>query len=132
MSDRVGGLLFADVELAPDERVLASDAAAHWRRRWSSSWGRLHLTNQRLIFTGMPLISIGLFPLPFVPQTVAIHRSDISGAGRVEGIWPEYLRRGIAADAFFVDTANGRYHFAVLLGKSAQWVQALTHENDPH
>jgi hypothetical protein len=122
---QVGGILHKLVELLENEHISRSDIAWHWRGRWTTSLGRLYLTNFRLVYSGMPLVTLGLLGLPWPRESLTLNLDDIRSAGRTEQVWPEYLRRGIAADAFFVGVNGEKHHFGIMFGRSSAWVSDL-------
>ncbi len=122
---RVGGLVFKPVQLLENEVISRSDTAYHWRGRWTSSLGKLYLTNLRLIYSGMPGITVGLMGLPWSRESLTLDLDDIQRVGRVDLVWAEYLRRGIAADAYFVDANGQRHYFGPAIGEHLSWLYDL-------
>lgn len=122
--DTVGVPPLRMLPLGPGEFVVRTGAAFHWRGRFSSSPGRLYLTNQRLLYTSLPLLALALFAVPWPRESLTISLEAVARCGEVERVWPELLRRGAAAPAFYLDTPEQRHFFAVHPGESAEW---LTH-----
>jgi hypothetical protein len=121
----VGGLVFKPVQLLENEFISRSDTAYHWRGRWTSSLGKLYLTNLRLIYSGMPGITVGLMGLPWSRESLTLDLDDIQFVGRIDVVWAEYLRRGISADAYFVDANGQRHCFGPAIGEHLSWLQDL-------
>jgi len=123
---RVGGILYKPVELLEDEWVSRSDTAYHWRGRWTSSLGKLYLTNLRLIYSGMPLMTVGLVAIPWAREFLALYLDDVQYVGRLTQVWPEYVRHGISSDAFFVECKGEKQYFSVAFGGNPPWLQNLS------
>jgi hypothetical protein len=123
--ESVGAAPLKTLALDPGEFVLRSGAAFHWRGRFSSSPGRLYLTSRRLLYTSLPLLALALFAVPWPRESLIISLETVARCGEVELAWPELLRRGIAAPAFYLDAPGQRHYFAVHPGESAEWLGHL-------
>ena len=127
-TSRVGGLLLKPVDLLENEFISRRDFTYHLRSRWTFSMGRLYLTNLRLIYSGGPLIVVGLLLILWPRESLTLDLNDIESVGPVE---QGLLKRSTVGEAFFIDVRGKRYHFGMLLGHHLSWLQDLKRPRPP-
>jgi GRAM domain len=114
----VGGISFRQAPLSADETVIL-EADAHYREpRTMWRYGRLFLTNHRLIFCPWRLSLSFVFRKPF-----SILFSEIAEAHAIEGVKSFLDRPGIEVRTG--DTIH-RFSFGIYgVGRPAVWANAL-------
>src|SRR5437660_8574390 len=77
----VGGgiFLYKPVTILPSEYVSREANVHHQRGRWTWSFGRLYLTNFRLIFCGAPALMIWLMAVPWPREAIVLDLDEIVG-----------------------------------------------------
>jgi len=128
---QVGGAWYKTVELLDGEFVSKDANAHHWRGKWTSSFGRLYLTNLRLIFCGMPGLLIWRLGVPWAWETVVIDLDKILVVAPATNIPNHFLE-----DAYAMDLGDRKEVFSTVPAPDQQWLMEIKatfpsqHHND--
>ena len=117
---KVGGGILKEAPLLEGEAVAKEAAAYHRRGAFYLAWGKLFLTNWRLIFCPSKLAG------PWRNERLAFPLETIEALGTTKLPWYwTFLLWGMPADAWCVRVEGKRHWFSLGWGTNKLWLREL-------
>jgi hypothetical protein len=119
-SGKVGGGIWKELSLLDGEVVTKEGHAYHRAGALHLVWGRLFLTNKRLLYCPWKLAG------PWRSERLAYALEEIEALGRAKRPWYwVMLLWGMAPDTLFIEVGRKRHWFSLGWGWSKSWLTEL-------